>query len=109
MTDINPNKAVEFIIQNSSAYAKAKSQRVYLEEFRKTKKSLLMAQSSDSTIGGQERDAYRHPEYLQLLEGLREAVEVEETLKWKLIAAQARIDIFRTIEASNRNQDKAAR
>lgn len=107
--EINPNKAVEFIIQNSSAYAKAKSQRVYLEEFRKTKKSLLMAQSSDSTIGGQERDAYRHPEYLALLEGLREAVEVEETLKWKLIAAQARIDIFRTIEASNRNQDKAAR
>ena len=107
--EINPNKAVEFIIQNSSSYAKAKSQRVYLEEFRKTKKSLLMAQSSDSTIGGQERDAYRHPEYLQLLEGLKEAVEVEETLKWKLIAAQARIDIFRTIEASNRNQDKAAR
>ncbi len=68
-----------------------------------------MSQSTDSTIGGQERDAYRHPEYLALIEGLREAVEVEETLKWKLIAAQARIDIFRTLEASNRAQDRATR
>ena len=109
MTDIDPNKAVEFILQHSGRFAKAKSERVYLENFLRSKKSLLMSQSIDSTIGGQERDAYKHPEYLALLEGLREAVEVEETLKWKLIAAQARIDIFRTIEASNRNQDKAAR
>lgn len=105
----DPSLAVEFIIKHSAEFAKAKSQRVYLEEFRKSKKSLLMSQSSDSTIGGQERDAYKHHEYLELLEGLKQAVEIEETLKWKLIAAQARIDIFRTMEASNRAQDKAAR
>jgi hypothetical protein len=105
----DPSLAVEFIIKHSAEFAKAKSQRVYLEEFRRSKKSLLMSQSSDSTIGGQERDAYKHPEYLELLEGLKQAVEIEETLKWKLIAAQARIDIFRTMEASNRAQDRAAR
>lgn len=105
----DPSLAVEFIIKHSADFAKAKSQRVYLEEFRRSKKSILMSQSTDSTIGGQERDAYKHPEYLALIEGLREAVEVEETLKWKLIAAQARIDIFRTLEASNRAQDRAAR
>lgn len=105
----DPSLAVEFIIKHSAEFAKAKSQRVYLEEFRKSKKSLLMSKSSDTTIGGQERDAYKHPEYLELLEGLKQAVEIEETLKWKLIAAQARIDIFRTMEASNRAQDRAAR
>ena len=105
----DPSLAVEFIIKYSAEFAKAKSQRVYLEEFRKSKKSILMSQSTDSTIGGQERDAYKHPEYLALIEGLKEAVEVEETLKWKLIAAQARIDIFRTLEASNRAQDRATR
>ena len=105
----DPSLAVEFIIKHSAEFARAKSERVYLEEFRKSKKSLLMSQSSDSTIGGQERDAYKHPEYLELLEGLKQAVEVEETLKWKLIAAQARIDIFRTLEASNRAQDRATR
>jgi hypothetical protein len=109
MTETDPHEAVDFIFQNSRLFAKAKSERVYLEEFRKSKKSILMSQSTDSTIGGQERDAYRHPEYLALIEGLKEAVEVEETLKWKLIAAQARIDIFRTLEASNRAQDRATR
>ncbi len=33
---------------------------------------------------------------------LMKAVERAETLRWMLIAAQARIDVFRTQEASNR-------
>jgi hypothetical protein len=106
---MDANKAVDFIIQNSQKFAHAKAERTYIENFLRSKKSILMSQSTDSTIGGQERDAYRHPEYLALIEGLKEAVEVEETLKWKLIAAQARIDIFRTLEASNRAQDRATR
>jgi hypothetical protein len=105
--DTDPHEAVDFIFQNSRLFAKAKSERVYLEEFRKSKKSLLMAQSADQTIGGQERDAYKHPEYLQLIEGLRVAVENEEKLKWQLIAAQARVDIWRTEQANNRMIDKA--
>jgi hypothetical protein len=104
---IDPNEAVEYIYKHSAEFAKAKSERVYLEEFRKSKKSMLMTHSLEQTIGGQERDAYRHPEYLQLLEGLKAAVEVEEKLRWHLIAAQARIDIWRTTEASNRGIDRA--
>jgi len=104
---IDPNEAVEYIYKHSAEFAKAKSERVYLEEFRKSKKAMLMTHSPEPTIGGQERDAYRHPEYLQLLEGLKAAVEVEEKLRWHLIAAQARIDIWRTTEASNRGIDRA--
>jgi hypothetical protein len=108
MRETDPHEAVDFIFQNSRLFAKAKSERVYLEEFRKSKKSLLMAQSTDPTIGGQERDAYKHPEYLTLLKGLQAAVEEEERLKWKLIAAQARVDIWRTEQASNRVIDRAS-
>jgi hypothetical protein len=35
-------------------------------------------------------------------------VEVEEQLRWTLIAAQARVEIWRSQEASNRLQDRAA-
>jgi hypothetical protein len=55
-----------------------------------------------NTMAEKEADAYAHPEYQAVLEGLREAVERAETLRWMLIAAQARIDVFRTQEASNR-------
>jgi hypothetical protein len=39
---MNANAAVDFIIRNAGDYSKAKAQRVFLEEFRKTKKALLM-------------------------------------------------------------------
>jgi hypothetical protein len=104
---INPNQAVDFILKNAKKFAKAKAERVYLEEFRKSKKALLMQASTESTSAAQERDAYAHEEYRQLLEGLKQAVEIEEQLRWTLIAAQARIEIWRSQEASNRLQDKA--
>ena len=101
---IEPYKAIEFIIANAPVFAQAKSERVYIEEFRKSLKALLMQRSSESSIGAQERDAYAHQEYRTLLEGLRAAVEKEETLRWQLVAAQARIDVYRT-QAANARQE----
>ena len=106
-----PNKAVDYILNNSGKYAKAKSQRVYLEEFRKTKKALLMKDALAQGIeaaNAQEREAYAHPEYQELLKGLAAAIETEETLKWNLEAARMRCDIWRTEQANNRTVDRAA-
>jgi hypothetical protein len=51
--------------------------------------------------------AYSHKDYLELLEGLRDAVEEEEKLRWQMIAAEARIEVWRSQEASNRVVDRA--
>lgn len=99
---IDPNKAVDHIFKYAKPYAKAKAERIYLEEFRKSKKAILMKQSFEETIGGQEREAYAHPEYKELLEGIKAAVEIEEQLRWELVAAQARIDVWRTQQANAR-------
>jgi hypothetical protein len=56
-----------------------------------------------------EADAYAHKDYIAVLEGLKEAVEAAERLRWMLVAAQARVEIWRSQEASNRGIDKAAR
>ena len=100
-----PYKAIEFILEQAPKYAEAKAQRIYLEEFRKTKKALLMkdalARGIDSGIA-QEREAYAHYEYQELLLGLQAAIEKEETLKWKLTAAQMKSDIWRSEQASER-------
>ena len=103
----DPHDAVDYIIKNARQFADAKAQRVFLEEFRKSKKALLMKQSIESALGAQERDAYAHSEYIKLLEGLRDAVAIEEKLRWDLIAAQARVDIWRTEQANLRNEGKA--
>ena len=106
---IDPNKAVDFLIANAAKFAQAKANRVHLEEFRKSKKALLMAESDAPAANAREQYAYGHPEYIALLDGLREAVRVEEELRWHQIAAQLRVEIWRSQEATNRGQERATR
>ena len=103
----DPNEAVDYIFKNGKKFAKAKAERIYLEEYRKSLKAILMKRSVENAIGAQERDAYAHEEYLQLLKGLKEAIEGEEKLRWDLIGAQARVEIWRTEQANNRAEGKA--
>jgi hypothetical protein len=102
----DPHKAVDYIIANAKKFAKAKAERVYLEEFRKSLKAILMKRSLEETIGAQEREAYANEEYKSLLEGLRDAIEIEESLRWDLIAAQARVEIWRSEQANLRVEGK---
>jgi len=104
---LDPHDAVDRMYHARIAFAKAKSDRVYLELWVKSKKALLMSQSPETAISAQERDALCHPEYIQVLHGLREAVEIEETHKWEIEAAKARIEIWRTQQANLRAEGKA--
>jgi len=88
-------------------YAKARAEVVYLTEFRKSKKAMLTQQAEvEGHKTGQEREsyAYAHPEYLELLLGLKAAVEVSENLRYRMQIAQERIGIYRTHEASKRRE-----
>ena len=109
MTDINPNEAIEFIYKNAPKYAKAKAERAYIEQFRKSKKAMLVMASNEKTALDKESSAYAHEEYTDLLDAYKIAIEIEESLRWQLIAAQARVEIWRTNSANNRAMDGAAR
>ena len=106
MNSIDPHEAINYMIKNAKAYAQAKANVTYLEQYRKSKKAILFASAMGNTIADKESYAYSHPEYLELLEGLKAAVEEAERLRWMLVAAQARIDVYRTQEASNRSLDR---
>lgn len=99
-------RAAEYIREFASQFAKAKADRIYLEQYRKSLKALKMieAEGTDKT---RESFAYADQEYLANIEALGHAVEKEETIKWKFVAAQAKIEIWRTQQANNRHQDKA--
>ena len=102
----DPHRAVDYIIANAKNFAKAKAERIYIEEYRKSLKSILMKRSLEESLGAQEREAYAHDEYKELLQGLREAVEIEEKLRWNLIAAQARVEIWRSEQANLRTEGR---
>jgi hypothetical protein len=105
--ETDANDAIDFIYKNATPFAQAKATRVYLEEYRKSKKAILMQQSAETSAVAQERDAYAHSSYLELLDGIRAAVEIEETLRWQMVAAQARIDVWRSEESSSRFVQKS--
>jgi hypothetical protein len=102
-----PTKAIQYIIDTAPLYAKAKADRIYLEEFRKSRKAQLMANAGTEVLGKQETYAYAHQDYIQILEGIRQAVETEEKYRWLMTAAQARIECWRTEMYSARIEMKA--
>jgi hypothetical protein len=105
--DVNPELAIEYLFKHGKRYAKAKAERIYLEEYRKSLKAILMKRSYEQTVNAQEREAYSAQEYIDLLKGLKEAVEREEEIRWGLVAAQARIEVWRSQEATNRAEGRA--
>lgn len=107
-TPRDPNEAIDFIYRSGKTYAQARANRVYLEEYRKSLKAILMKKSAESSVAAQEREAYSHADYITHLEGLKAAVEAEEALRWGLIAAEARVEVWRTESANNRRMDRAA-
>lgn len=108
--NIDPHEAINYLYTHGQKYAQAKANQTYLEEFRKTKKSILMKSAmlnGCKSIAAAEMEAYADVEYVVVLEGIKAAVEVTVGLYWGLMAAQARIDVYRSMEASNRRMDRA--
>lgn len=105
----HPQKAVDFLIENAPLVAKSKAERIYLEQFLKSKKALLMRESGAGSVAAREVAALAHPDYIALVGSLRDATEEEERLRWLMVAAQARIEVWRSTEASNRALDRGAR
>jgi hypothetical protein len=56
----------------------------------------------ETVLGKQEIYAYAHPDYIQILEGIKVSVEQEENYRWMMAAAQARIEVWRTTQYSAR-------
>ncbi len=106
ITDSQAEAACAYIRDKSPEYAKAKAERIQLSEFRKSKKALLMNEKQGP---GHEREsyAYAHDDYIALLDAIKDAVEREETIRWRIEAAKFQIEIWRTQSSNNRAQDQA--
>ncbi len=104
MSDIVETRFAQ-MAELADKYAKAQSQADHLFEFRKSKKALLMQQAETAghkTAATQEREAYAHPDYIELLKGLQVATEQALSLKWQLDLFRMRFDWARTKAANTR-------
>ena len=102
ITEDDAERAVQWLVENASAAAKARAERIYLDEYRKSLKARLMRESGQESLGAQEREAYAHPDYGAHLDAMRDAIEADEKIRWLHSAAEARIDAWRTQQANLR-------
>ena len=59
-----PTRAIQFIVDTAPLYAKAKSDRMFLEEFKKSKHAQLKSLAGTEVLGKQDTFAYAQPEYV---------------------------------------------
>ena len=90
-------RALDFLRDSATEAAQNRANRVYLEEYRKSLKAQIMSQSPDLPVNAQEREAYKHPEYLAHLEALKEAVFEDEKIRFLIEAAKAKISAWQTM------------
>ena len=105
---IDPNTALQAMHETGPQLAKARAERVYMEEYRKSLKAQLMKESGAASAAIQEREAYASDTYITHIKALKIAVEREEALRWRMVTAQTAVEVWRSQEASNRSMDRAA-
>ena len=81
-------KAIHWLAENAEAAAQARAEREHLENYTRSLKSLIMREHTDLPLGAQEREAYADERYIAHLEGLREAVERDELMRWRRTLAE---------------------
>jgi hypothetical protein len=87
-------------------YAEAEANRIYLLEYRKSLKAILMSQAEADAPGmalqKQERFAYSHKDYLELLQGIKAAVYESAKLRHQIKVMDTRFETWRTKQATLR-------
>lgn len=109
--DINVIRCLATMQEVAPQFATAKGKRVYLEQYAKTLKAELMVEAAGygvKTVGEREAYAYAHEKYRLNTEALKVAVTLEEQMRWELVHAQTSIEVWRSLEASNRAIDRSA-
>ena len=104
--NISPFEALDYIRNNAEAYAIAKANVTYMMEYRKSLKAMLMRECEDKTESAKMSYAYSHPRYLAHLKALQDAVAAAEHLRWWMVGAEAKIEVWRSLEATNRTETK---
>lgn len=102
ITDEEIDRALDYLRDNADEAAKARAERIYVEEYRKTVKAQIMKEHPTLSAVLQEREAYADPRYAAHLEAIRQAVQRDEHCRFLLTAAGAKIEAWRTQSSNER-------
>lgn len=95
--------SIEWLVSNAENLAAAKSELTYMEEYRKTIEAMLMGEARADSMAARKMHALASPRYVEHLAKIRQAVFKYEKLRHEAEGHKARIDVWRTTQATLRS------
>ena len=102
ITDEDVEKAIDYLRDNATAAAQSRANRIYMDEFRKSLKALIMKEHAHLPVGAQEREAYADERYKKHLEAMKIAIAQDEQNRFMRVAAEAKIEAWPSFSANHR-------
>jgi hypothetical protein len=94
--------AVDWLRDTANEAAQKRAERLYLDEYRKVLRAKLMKQHMDLPVSAQEREALADPKYEEHLQALKTAINEDEKMRFLRVAAEAKIEAWRSMNANHR-------
>jgi hypothetical protein len=94
--------AVDWLRDTANEAAQKRAERLYLDEYRKVLRAKLMKQYMDLPVSAQEREALADPKYEEHLQALKTAINEDEKMRFLRVAAEAKIEAWRSMNANHR-------
>lgn len=94
---------MDYLFDSAMDAAQARADREVLEQGLKRVKAIEMRDANAKTIGERETTAYASEAYRVALDGLREAITRDETFRALRAAHAARLESWRTQQATMRS------
>ena len=95
-------KAVTYLRDTAPEAAKRRAERLYMEQWIKTVLAQQQARSSAKSAAASEIEARQSQPYLDALEAYREAIRLDEEMRFLRSAAETKTEVWRSQEASSR-------
>jgi hypothetical protein len=106
ITEESVDKALHWLMSHAAEAAKARAERIYLEEYSRVLRSKIMQEHTgllkELSVSAQEREACADPRYEEHLQALKIAVENDAKMTFLRGACEARIEAWRTQAATER-------
>lgn len=107
ITQADAERAVDWMRDNASRMAQERAERLYMEQWIKTVKATLQAEQQGVSAAAAEVVALASPKYMSALQAYRDSIKADETNRFLVAAAEAKIEYWRSAEATRRVEGKA--
>lgn len=106
ISEADIDKVLAYLRDNAEKDAQARAERYYMEEFLKVVKAQQQAAAGDVSVAAAEVKARMSSEYIAALDAYKTAVYEDERRRFLRGAAEVKLEVFRTLEATRRAEAK---